>query len=347
MYNEIIILLQSLILNYPLLIEMGLALSLPLLLSVSDNVTKQGIIKALSPCKSKYISIHDKNDPLDLLQNLSSEPIFVDVSGADKLRSNRLVDRLESILTSVTGNIGEFAVGCVPILITTDGIPRMLKNRVLYLSVELPNILKINFERLIPLPTEFSLIQSRVLEDTEYADAEPALLAAAYCVYPMARTETDKESLRNLREVALQITEKSRCFDNPEGLSELFKSEFYAWLNANNNYSGYFLPNLQQEAEKEMDSAFFFQKQNIYISQVLFRRISHAIIKTVGESALKDALEETGILITEEGAKSSRMYYRLHDQNRNVRMLKFNKENLDSVLNASIEELCFGQKGGN
>ena len=138
MSEEMIVLFQSLIINWPIIWRMGFRIMLPVLISASSSIQKERITKSLSYDFVRYANISDNLDLEDKFSACSSVPVFLDVSSVDhQIRSNKMHERLEKIMGATDGYIGGQVCDFFPVLITVGKIPKYLKSRVMVVPLEL------------------------------------------------------------------------------------------------------------------------------------------------------------------------------------------------------------------
>lgn len=320
---------------------------LPVLISASSSIQKERITKSLSYDFVRYANISDNLDLEDKFSACSSVPVFLDVSSVDhQIRSNKMHERLEKIMGATDGYIGGLVCDFFPILITVGKIPKYLKSRVMVVPLELNRVFELDVGKVTKDPEYFKLIKSRVIEDAACAETDPALLAAAYFVHPNPETGEELEELSQLKDAALKITQYGACYASPDGIAEMFIEELLSRLNGDEVFRGYELPNLKADAVANLNDAFFFNKGFVYISLQLLEKMAGNLVKSVGIDALKEALEEAGILVGEKGAMSSRMYYRVEGVNRNVRMLRLDITSLEPAEGATVFDLVMKKEEG-
>lgn len=104
------------------------------------------------------------------------------------------------------------------------------------------------------------------------------------------------------------------------------------------------LPNVDNDTLKDISRVFFYDEKYVYMEETLFREIVSIITDMIPINALKMALRDSGLLVTEQKSKqyvTKMNYYKENGKPERKRMMRFLRSNLSKPGNMDIiESMC-------
>lgn len=341
----ILLLIMSLSVNYPILRDIGLALSKVLFL-VTGKGRDTAVIRALTG---------EKESGTDSLMNLKELKKIMSEADSEILIHHYFPSKQGDEILKIfacaakTGMVAGNKISAVPIVVSEE-VPlgwNLDDFFIIYLDEKLTDG-KLDFLWAVPPDDQISVVfdKIRAVVDTEETQEKRALLAAACFLYPRLVIAGRDDVFNGVLSCVLDLIELDDNAHDVNGLEDAIIKELYRWQGDTGFCNVSELPYLEMEVQKNLDQYMLFDEMFIYITEGLFRIIMEALLKTFSTGILKKALAEAGILCPNSTNTYSVKvgYYDLIGQYHRERMLRLKRSRLSVVGELEFIERCIDAK---
>ena len=333
-------LLQFYLVNYPVLASTGIEIGRCILLVIGDALRKRTLMNSLSFFAKKLFCSEDSLDQVKrFLRFRSSEPLLYDVSSLSQMRSTKESEKIDFLLSvAETGKFDGNYIFCIPVLISSNGIPESIQNRTIAFY----------FER---LEKEENNALSLVLEESQLADLAGVKVLCQddrplYAVFHSLAILTSRKTGKDValyREAYEKRLDTAEYYVDLQGIVELFLDSLERMINEK-RLRAICLPKLKENPAESINSTVFFNASFIYMNWNLFQVVCKDFRIAFSEHEIKSALTDAGILITESQKYTCRMTYSINGTSGSIRMMKFSLATLEALMGIDIINSMIGRR---
>lgn len=327
-------LLKSIAANYPILRELGCAISSPIVL-----VAEEKDFPMLLACL-KNISLVRLEDCLqdeNLRESANADFCWTIYRprGSEKKMEKAVEYAQQAYVTQEKTT--------PPVLILADG--RILRDKVqdfIFIFAENLQAEEIALEDVVPEDGELSLVFEKIEEMVPVCrtQTERAFVAAACFLFPAYRRKGLQREFPQIIEFAKRLAEQDEA--GIEGIAELFINEAYRWQAQEKELAVFELPELGLEATEYIKKALYVDPLNVYLHEELFRKMAEPLLRIFAEDQIKAGLVKEGILLPESGKTfMTKMNFRsVAGTYERRRMLRFSREKFNKVGELEFVSAC-------
>lgn len=304
-YNYFILLLKSMILNYPILRSWGYVLGKPVVLAFDDMENADTMLFQLS---ERFIIIdetmNDKQVREALQYGTNSNVVVYFLDAAVKSPANqkklKTLDKLAS-----KGN----KEGCVALIaVSAKNVSEDLLRRYLCFHVD-QTVPKFKFaaDDIIPEAESLELIRDKIA--FVQGDAElKALYGAAYFLYPKLSKSHGSMYQRLLHSVP-QMIDYADAFAESRDVFNVICDCFIKFARQGGFEPLIVLPNVERDIIENMDMHAFCNGEILYLSERRLREIMQPVVNIITVSDIKACLVAHHVLLTDRGGYTKKMQY--------------------------------------
>lgn len=336
--NDLIMLKLCALCN-PVLFHLGIRPSGPFVILLM-NGTFQDLSETMCIYDKVIITPQDSKKRLrELLITGYSESILINYDGSSQ--SGSLVNQVSALVKA--GCIDGTPVLGMPFIVTNDILPDCVLEDGFYVPLSLSDIKPVAYDQYVPQIEKLALIEEKIKTTTREFTGNARLLMAALCfLYPSLHEKSDFDCcIDRVRELDLRYHEQK----DMTGADQFFIRCLYRWIDGEQDILVCKLPVVSDVNIDRREKVFFFNDQNLFVSNKLFNAITASIQKTWSVVALKKALDDAGIL---KRGKSSTYLSKMsifNEENQAMRfdMLKFELDRLNIPGNIDLLTLLEGK----
>lgn len=320
--------LHSYSVNYPILKEMGFYIRKPIALVGAGNVlqdftSKLSIVPVVEDVATSPIMIQEK------MELLNSEAFVMDCCINYGKKHGKVERNLSMLFQAArSGIVDQIELCAATFALFEKKIPQELQEKFFIIHIREDcneNISDLTWS----IPDEGDIpqiLEALIMHRNEWSP----LRAAVQFLYPAFKRHNKLDYFTHLCDVAYAIDDSAESFDEGPELLNLFVDELKSYLSnvPVNIYSLLHLPPLELDAF--MDSI-FYREENIYISEVLFKKIVEPLLGVYHVNLIKELLAAVGILELSGTGYTSKVCFKLDGTTKRMRMMKFNFKELPEL----------------
>lgn len=336
-----ILILKSLIANYPILHEEKLELQKPILLVVEEGQMKYAI-HLLSDNRTYFINEYSGARYIEeAFTNSNSSCIIYPFS-----HSRKGIDFLTFLATCFkAGYISEAKIGAALIVISED-IPHGYDMRELFTVYLDGNLESIHLEEMleVPLDEQIPVVLDKInstFSHIQKLDEKPILSAACF-LYPSLKERGQMDEFEKILYTAGDLVKKNEEALDTDDLGETFLNILFEWQRKREFHDVYRLPELGGESIMKIHRVVLFNEDFIFMKESFFKVISTPLLWYFPVGVLKSKLADANILYPENTSTYTvKMGY--FDQAgiyRRERMLRFNRGRLKKAGELDFIDIC-------
>lgn len=329
--KEIMLILASYCLNYPIMFELGLTLKRPIAIVVDEIDNAVTVAKQISP--SPVL--------IDLAMKTShvKEEIWMSYSRGIFVMMPELIPKSSKFQEKIAIAFGVSATGVMEgnncstavFLVFSKAVPNSYKDKVFEVHIgALPELSPMEIvEKSVPKNEELSVVYDKLQSIEEHDPKVNALLSAAAFLYPQMTAESDYQMAIDK---ARKLCEDAENYRDTDGIVELFLDLLYKMAEESVLSPVYILPNLDEEATENLRKGLFLKADNLYMHDDLFASLASAVQNLVGINALKSALLSHGVIHADSGGCTYTTKMSFFDEQGNskrIRMMRFSLSSID------------------
>lgn len=333
-------------LNYPALCEYGYQLKSAVALVVPNSSDVYSVISRLGAGKQVINGHTPEQKAMELLETTSISPIVVQVSSVTKLTvaaENRLRMLLEAAEISQVGNT---KLQTLIVFVCANSVPAELQDKLLTIYLEDPldsSAPLIDPDTLSSFEVDLKLIDEAV---KAIDDSDPRTRALKLSL-EMSDRFFHFDGIHDLQNVAEAIVERSD--DNTDGKSivPMFLDAFYGYIEALPKDQFQRLPEIESRILERKEEFIFFDNEDIYIADSLFKEIAAPVNRFFSLPVIKKALQESEILLGDRNKGVTKMSCISIDESniktaKRVRMVRLQSDRLTKPGSLGIIDILEG-----
>ena len=343
--TKTLLLLKSISLNLPILREFGCAPDKLMVLVVAKGQIASAI-QILAGFKHQRIS--ELMSRREIKKELmAAEPGFTFFVPSDSRRSKDVLD----LLAAFTKDLGGAKdVISLPLIVTESMMLYGPDDE--YFAIYLENEIakrKIPLSAVVPPENQVEVIRDRVNEVVtgEKTQMEKALVAAAFCLYPMITNSGNEGTFPKYITLVDRLVEQEEDAKDTQDLITLFRKQLISWQRQTGFNHAYDREKISLEVEKHLDDVILYDPESVYIPEKLFREVCEQLTVQFPINTVKATLRDKKILEcnAERTYVCKVLYYNSAGVANRKRMLKFNRSMLTEAGETDIVEQCLSSKG--
>lgn len=301
-YEYFVLILRSMVLNYPILHAWGYVIGMPIVLAFDDMSIADGVLRQISDSVIILDDSMNEKEAREAVHHVNSRAVAYFMNGKSQKTEKRLA-MLEKLSSKGKEN------GCVTfIIISAKSVMEDLFQRYLVFYIA-PNILKMNYgvTDVVPQPESLELIHDKLLK--MQGDVElKAFYGAVWFLYPKLSRKNEKLFQRLLHYVPRIIEEADSFADSQDAfnvvchcLVEYARQGGFEPLIA--------LPDVEREVIDDMDAYAFWHDDVLYISEIHLREIMQFAMRSVPYINVMASLLAHHALTADRGGYTKKMQY--------------------------------------
>lgn len=330
--KEIMLILASYCLNYPIMFELGLTLNLPIALVVDEIDNAVTVAKQISPAPVLIDSAMKTSHVKEEIKMSYSRGVFVLMP--------ELIPKSSKFQEKITIAFGVSATGVMEgnncstavFLVFSKAVPNSYKDKVFEVHIgALPELSPMEIvEKSVPKNEELSVVYDKLQSIEEHDPKVNALLSAVAFLYPQMTAESDYQMAIDK---ARKLCEDAENYRDTDGIVELFLDLLYKLAEESLLSPVYLLPNLDEEGTENLRNGLFLKADKLYMHDELFASLARAVQNVVGINALKSALLSHGVIHADSGGYTYTTKMSFFDEQGNskrVRMMRFSLSSIEA-----------------
>ncbi|MDY5578324.1 MAG: hypothetical protein SPF70_12795 [Lachnospiraceae bacterium] len=321
--------LKSLIVNFPIFWSWGYRITKILTILV-DEGQEQKAIEALSTFEKPLVidEYLKENDIAEMFANNRSQAVFYLLSQKNK-RTERILDFLQlAVSTSyVKGN----PVSVIPIVITSKAM--LLDEREMHFMISIDgdwSNFNLHYREIVPDAKDINSAEILYREVVPPSDDIANIMNLANIMIYLKDRNVDMREQRFM--MIRNLISSNENLQAYEGLEELFLYLLEQWIGENAEMVMVCeLPCVDNNAYNHLAETLFYTDDYVFMHEILFQKITKSSESQYPINALKMALKNAEILITESKSSvyTTKMnFYREMGMFDRKRMLKFQRSKL-------------------
>ena len=339
---SILLLVLAAGINYPVLADFGIILG-QLLTLVVDSGQTDIAVKALSTPGSCKLDEFARRDRIqEALTTTHSAFVIIPYLG----RKGRTF--IEELITIVRTE----PITAIPVLVTEKTFVEDPDNlqffafisgdlSIVYVTGKFPD-----WRSVVP-PAEMLPVVDEKIKELVISELSPTArfwTAAACFIYPSQKqNEGSFDSILNVVRQMLEFDENCR---ETKGLANQFVEELYVWRRKTNFTSVYALSSLETEEIVKKGDSVFYDKDNLYIPEKLFKVICSPICELVPIGVIKQCLRDEGLLLVDRsrGYTVKRTYHLPDGKCGQTRLMRFSRNKAKKTGALDFIDECKARK---
>ena len=304
-YNYFILLLKSMILNYPILRSWGYVLGKPVVLAFDDMENADTMLFQLS---ERFIIIdetmNDKQVREALQYGTNSNVVVYFLDAATKSPKNQ--KRMKYLNKLASKGNGE---GCATfIAVSVKDVSKDLIQQYLCFHID-QTVPKLEYtaDDIVPEPESLELIRDKIA--SVQGDAElKAFYGAVYFLYPKL-SQSHGKLYQRLYHYVPQIVESADSFADSRDVFNVICDCFIKYARQGGFEPLIVLPNVERDIIEDMDMHAFCNGGILYLSERRLREIMRPVVNIITVSDIKACLVAHHVLLTDRGGYTKKMLY--------------------------------------
>lgn len=338
--KEIMLILASYCLNYPIMFELGLTLKRPIAIVVDEIDNAVTVAKQISPSPVLIDSAMKTSHVKEEIRMAYSRGIFVMMPELIP-KSSKFQEKIAIAFgVSATGVMEGNNCSTAVFLVFSKAVPNSYKDKVFEVHIgALPELSPMEIvEKSVPKNEELSVVCDKLQSIEEHDPKVNALLSAAAFLYPQMTAESDYQMAIDK---ARKLCEDAENYRDTDGIVELFLDLLYKLAEESLLSPVYLLPNLDEEATENLRRGLFIKADNLYMHDELFASLASAVQNVVGINALKSALLSHGVILADSGGCTYTTKMSFLDEQGNskrARMMRFSISSIEGETRPNFEK---------
>ena len=333
--NEIVLILNSLTINYPIMVAMGIFQDVPIALVCDNTATTRKIAEVISPAPvvvdpfTDILELHNKMD------GICSQGVFCLLApGIVKVqkREKAIVDAMISL--AAYGRVNQTLAVAPTYFLLTKSVPYYIEKNSLVIKVE-GNLDDIETELFKYLPSAEDITFIKETVKAFDVDEYLPLKAAAAFMLPKLNHYGECEMYSELLKTCEFLIESDKFFKSDVNLVEFVQSCLLDCIK-NHQEQKLILPNLDADGEKRFDTALFYNRDYIYLSDKKFKQVFEKLCVKWGVNTLKEKMLNAGLLKADKGSFTTKMQYKCNGETKSQRMHCIHLYEVETVATSLI-----------
>ena len=335
--NELVQILMSYIINFPILQDWESSMSKPIgLVFENRKMLAKALKTILFSCK-----LIEANASISTVKKILSRAnshgvaYLVGVNPFESAKAKTVMDLL--LDANSYGVLDGKRISTAVILLFEGVVSKELKEAVyeIHLCENDLDVHSFCVEDVVPEASKLELI--RDINHRFNLLGKESLFPSVAFLYPL-RSSYEYE---DLLEMAKKLDRQADEFSHQDGLVELFCDSFKAFVGDGEIVNIYALPEIDEDGVANIENALFFDNQFIYLNSKYFQKIFSEIFRTgVSIITLKTALLESGVIVADRGGFTTKMsYIKATGKFERARMIKLSDMAMQSANRGSIIDL--------
>ncbi len=333
-------LLKSIAANYPILRELGCAISSPIVL-VAEEKDFPMLLERLKNISPVRLEDCIKNENLRESANADFCWTIYCPRGSEKKMEKAVEYAMQAYVASENTT--------PPVLIFSDG--RILQDEGLdFIFIYIKNLHteEVSLEEVVPEDGELSLVFEKIGERVPECrtQTEKVFVAAACFLFPAYWRKGRQQEFPQIIEWARSLAEQGKA--SIEGVVDLFLDEAYRWQAQEKDLAVLLLPELGLEAMDHIEKTLYVDTSSLYLHEELFKKMVEPLLRIFAEDQIKAALAKEGILLPESDMTfTAKMNYRsIAGTYERRRMLRFSREKFNKEGDVEFVTACRMKRKG-
>lgn len=331
-YDSLMLLLQSICINYPVLTAWGYSLDRPIGLVFSDQEEVYSYARYLSG-NPKILTITDRLENIrNVLQKANSEGVFFIMPDMCKYKIGNNIMKINEVLYSAKKMDSVAAV----FMVFHKFVPCEYKNQILEIHVDKtrsPVVTLSSVFDLIPESAQLEVVKDKIVNLGMTNKKARELYAAAAFLYPKLLEFKGIGIYDKVVEIADEIGILAASYRMEDSVSDFLIDLLYVPF-MRHEIEIIKLPDLTKGQLSRIKSVAFIRDNNFYISEELFEKIFEPAIQKLGSNQVKSCLRQSEILMVDgmDSGYTTLMSYITGDNRRwyRKRMLKLDSNRVPS-----------------
>ncbi len=337
----IMTLLSNYIMFYPILLDLGIVLGRPILLSLDTFPRIMGFAEKISMRPIILQSVDKMPQIQKKLTGANSQGVFYTPTSIKRpnYRERQVLDCLSDL--SRTGIFESMACKAVPLVLMEHPSLKELCHQYFVINIEAAAIEDCPIIRPVLQEEELYVALDKINALKRAGNNNVFLYAAQFC---HSSSYSRPEWYAKLERTALNLYELDENRQSTDEIPSVFLSTLYHWQKDTHFKSVFLLPNLEERMIKAADSAMYYneEKQFLYLTETLFQTIIRPLSSTFSLNTIKSCLSENGILMRNEAKHFTRQmsYYNIIGDLCRKRMICLDAAKLILPAEADFVTLC-------
>lgn len=200
---------------------------------------------------------------------------------------------------------------------------------------------------IVPYPTDLEAIHTKLMkqEDYEQMDEERILRAAVYFLEPYFFRKGELSRVDELLDLVCQMCIIDENVRDTNDMPDVFIRYLFQWQEVT-NFSEICDLEAGVEAKTDSDETIFYDANNVYISEKMFKKIVEPMRAYAPINSLKRSLSDNGYLIVGKGSSIKGYTTKIDisgigDSESRIRLMKFKRELLAIHGGLNFIDVCY------
>lgn len=323
---EMIQILRSYCINFPILSEIGVTMSKPIALVFNEVQEVTPFINSLSP-RPRIVDGSTKVSKVkELLLMANSDAVVLIMPSNDSARLIKQNERIELLFNAAAlGKVDGIASCAAIFMVFNKFVLEEYRERVFEIHVSKDVIqCTTNIIDLIPDSKDISIVLDKIRLQKCIGEADRSLYAAVAFMYPKLMEHGKLDLYEALEADAKQLISNAKLYHENDMVLELCLEQMHNYICEQDMLKEvYELPILNEDAENSIHHAAYLKGNYVFVHDELFRRMMENVLQNVPMDVIKVTLMANKILCgTKDGYTTKMNYYSIDNQAKRVRMLK-------------------------
>ena len=308
MCKEIIKILQSLVLNYPIISEWNKTLQMP----IGRVFDKFSDLMEFTSNLSKNVRRIHAGVPPNMVRKMltapNSDPIVWHPEVGGKYISRKKEEIKEMLLCAATfGSLDGQKIRSTIFFAFLKFIPDEFQDDVYPIFINKVDKSPIeDIIAILPSHDELELVRDKC---SEFSDHSSELKTAVAFLYPTMKREGRMEDYEELLHVAGMLASNASLYSENDEITEWFEALIEEQLHLN-EIEVFDLPELDDYQIENLDKAFYRKGDSLYMSDSLFKKILAPLTESIPLNLVKRKLAEQELIYSDKSGFTKKMRYR-------------------------------------
>lgn len=329
--EDLIVVLWSLNVNYPVLRSWNYVIGKPIALVFNNMVTAIPFVKKLSPHPQIIDSSTKISTAKKILLTTNSDGVFMMLSnrGGNLIKEQEKINALFSVAN--LGVLDGKEASVMTFFVCDRRVPDEYKSEVFEIHVDdlLPNTYE-NLFSFVPsaemLPVVFEKIQEFKRDELLPFKAIIAFL------YPYLKEQNNLTRYKILLTEMGELFQMAEEYQEQEDVVELVQQQFIDFINKN-ACDIYHLAEIEGEVEERIDEILVVKGDSLFMDDKKFKDIIKPMLEILPLHIIKERLNKEGILFGQPGDYTVKMSYLSNGKMKRIRRLKFDTDKMKMLKN--------------
>lgn len=331
-FENIIWLLWSLCVNYPLLALWNCTIGKPIALVFNILPEANSLVKKLSPHPQIIDDSIKVSTAKKILLNTNSDGVFMILSNRGKRSLIKEDDKINAIInTSNLGILENKKVAVMTFFICNRKVPDELKCEVFEIRIEMKSF---NFDedllKCIPSADQLPVVYDKI-QELEVNETLPFKAAIAF-YYPYFKKNNKLPRYENMMKEIEELIQSAKEYQEQDDVGEMVQEQFIKFVKTNANVI-YSLPEVDADVEERLNQVLIIRSSFLYMDESMFKKIIKSVIEILPIDFIKEKLIIDGVLLGAPGNYTTKMNYFVDGKLKRKRMLRFDIDKMGKLKN--------------